>query len=124
MNEAGMALLDAGRVECRTIRRVDVTAVDQDVTVLDQFRQKRRGARVIGIERDAGFVEIEKCKPGAVPFRRQRRGAAKRIALWWFDLLNGRAEIGEQPAALARAGGAPDPDTPAVRQRAPPATPS
>ena len=80
MNEAGIALLDRGEIERRAIRRIDVAAIEQDVAVADQFGQARRCAGIVRVERDARLVEIEKRKPGAVPFRRQRRGAAKRIA--------------------------------------------
>ncbi len=57
---------------------------------------------IVRIERDARLVEIEKRKPRAVSFRRQRRGAAKRIALRRLDLPDGGAEIGEQTGAVAR----------------------
>src|SRR6267142_329649 len=70
------------------------------------------------VECDARLVEIEKCKPRAVPSRRQRRGAAKRVALRRFDFLSGSAEIGEQTCAIARRGAAPDLDNPQMRQRA------
>ncbi len=118
VNEAGMALLDRGKIERRTIRRIDVAAIDKDVAVFDQFRQARRGVRIAGIERDARFVEIEKRKPRALPFRRQRRGPAKRIACGWFYLLNARAEIGKQPRAVTRRSRTPDLDNPQMRQRA------
>ena len=107
MNEAGIPLLDRREIERRTIRRIDVAAIEQDVAGADQFRQARRCARIVRIERDARLVEIEKREPGAVPFRRQRRGAAKRVALRRLDLLNGRAEIGEQARAIARRGALP-----------------
>ena len=118
MDEAGIPLLDRREIERRTIRRIDVAAVEQDVAAADQFRQARRCVRIVRIERDARLVEIEKCEPGAVSFRRQRRGAAKRVALRRLDLLNGRAEIGEQARAIARRGAAPDLDNPQMRQRA------
>ncbi len=86
MNEAGIFPLERGEIECRTIRRVDIAAVDQDVATADQLGQARRSAGIIGIERDARLVEIEEREPRALPFRRQWRGAAKRIALGWLDL--------------------------------------
>ena len=68
MDEAGITLLDCGKIERRTIRRIDVAAVEQYVASRDQFRQARRRAGIFRVERDARFVEIEKRKPGAVPF--------------------------------------------------------
>ena len=80
MDEAGIALLDRREIERRAIRRIDLAAIEQDVAGADQFRQARRCVRIVRVERDARLVEIEKREPGAVPFRRQRRGAAKRVA--------------------------------------------
>ena len=86
MDEAGIALLDRREIERRAIRRIDIAAIEQDVAAADQFRQARRCVRIVRVERDARLVEIEKCEPGAVPSRRQRRGAAKRVTLRRLDL--------------------------------------
>jgi len=118
IKEAGIPLLDGLEIERRTIGRIDVAAVDQNVAGADKFRQAKRCIRIFRVERDARLVEIEKCKPRAVPSRRQRRGAAKRVALRRFDFLNGSAEIDEQTGAIARRGAAPDLDNPQMRQRA------
>src|SRR5712664_4051687 len=39
MNKARIVSLERGKVECRTVRRIDIAAVDQDVAVDDQLRQ-------------------------------------------------------------------------------------
>src|SRR6476619_7592151 len=113
-----MTLPRGREIECRTIRRIDVAAVEQNVASIDQLGQARCSVWVIRIERDARLVEIEKRKPGAVPFRRQRRSATQRIARRRFDFLNGCAEIGEQAGTIARRGRASDLDNPQMRQRA------
>src|SRR5882672_8492031 len=93
---------ERGKVECRTVRRIDIAAVDQDVAVADQLRQAQRGAFVTRIERDARLVEVEEREPGALPFRCIRCGVAKRIALGRLDLLNARTEVSKQARAIAR----------------------
>ena len=45
MDKAGVALLDRSKIESRTIRRIDVAAVEQDVARRDQFGQASDGAR-------------------------------------------------------------------------------
>jgi len=47
MNKARIAWLERGKIECRTVRRIDIAAVDQDIAVADQFRQAQRRAFVI-----------------------------------------------------------------------------
>ena len=117
MNEAGIFLPERGKIECRTIRRVDIAAVDQDIAIADQLGQPRRGAGIIGIEHDARLVEIQEREPRALAFRRQWRGAAKRVTLRRFDLLNGRTEVREQPGAVARRRSTSDLDNSQMRQR-------
>jgi hypothetical protein len=117
MNQAGIFLPERGKVERRTIRRVDVAAINQDVAIADQRAQARRGAGIIGIEHDARFVEVQEREPGALALWGQWRGAAKRIALRRLDLLNGRTEIREQPRAIARRRSTSDFDNPKMRQR-------
>ena len=123
MNEAGITLLDACEIEGRAIRHIDVAAVEQNVACADQFGQADRCAVVACVQRDARLVEIEKRKPGAVPFRRQRRGLSQRIAGRRLDFLYARTKIGEQAGAIARRGRAPDLDNPQMRQRAHQASP-
>ncbi len=110
-----MRLLDRGKIDVGTTGSVDIAAVEQDVAAADQLGQARRCLCMMAVERDARFVEIEKRKPCALPFRRQWRGAADWITARWFDFLNGRAEIGEQAGAIAGRGGAPDLDNPQMR---------
>ena len=117
MNEAGIFLPERGKIQCRTIRRVDIAAVDQDIAMADQLRQARRSAGIMGIEHDARLVEVQEREPCAPAFRRQRRGAAKRITLRRFDLLNGRPEVREQPGAVARRRSTSDLDNYKMRQR-------
>ncbi len=118
MDQSGIGLPDRLEVDRRTIRSIDVTTVEQDVAGADQFRQARGGVRIVRVERDARFVEIEKRKPRAVSSRRQRRGAAKRIAVRRLDFPDGGAEIGEQTGAVACRCAAPDLDNSQMRQRA------
>src|SRR4029077_18568772 len=59
-----------------------------------------------------------KRKPRAAPFRRQRRGAAQRVACGAFDFLYGCAEMCEHTSEIARPSRAPDLDNPQMRQRA------
>ena len=105
-----MFLLDRGEIECRTIGRIDVAAVEQDVAAFDQRGQARCRVWIFPIERDARFIEIEERETGALTFRRQRRRAAQRITVGRLDFQDGRAEIGEQTRAVARRSGAPDLD--------------
>ena len=112
MNQAGIGSLDSSKVEYRTIRRVDIPSVDQDVAFAYQRHQPRCSAGITGIERDARLVEIEKCEPRALSLGREGRRAAKRVAIGRFDFLDGRAEIGEQPGAIARRGRTSDLDNP------------
>ncbi len=118
MNEAGMTLFQRGKIECGAIRRIDVPAIEQDVASADQFGEAQGCGGIIRVEGDARFVEIEKRKPRAPPLRRQRCGAAQRIACGGFDFLDGCTEIGEQARAIARRGRAPDLDNAQMRQRA------
>src|SRR5215203_3151461 len=100
MDEQRMFALQRGEIDGRTIRRVDIAAIDQNVAAGDQFGETCSGSPAVRIEHDTRLVEIEKREPRALPLRRQRRGAAKRIALRRFDLLNRCAEIGKQPRTI------------------------
>src|SRR4051812_892591 len=113
-----MTPLQFGKIDRRTIRAIDVAAVEQNVAARNQLSEARRGVRVIRIERDTGLVKIEKRKPRAVTLRRQRRRATQRIARWRLDFPYSRAEIGEQARAVTGCGGASDLDNPQMRQRA------